>query len=242
MDYEEFCSRSYAEVLSVVIMASRNRADAEDAVQEGYTDAFRCWDQVAGCESPEAWVKKAAMRRLWKIMASKRRQGRLQMEVAVAPASTPEQTTEAYEVLGALATLPDKVRIAVVMCRVLGWPQQEIADMCGVPRATIANRILRGCLMLRQALRMDGQVPGDHEPLVAAPGCTHQYLAIPGGDPLGAILMRTQRWVRAGIEAESAADNRPQTDSGTLPTAPTAIGPGPQRRGLRPRLLKRRPR
>ena len=48
------------------------------------------------------------------------------------------------EVLGALATLPPPVRIALVMCAVLGWTQAEVAEVLQVPRNTIANRIFRG--------------------------------------------------------------------------------------------------
>jgi RNA polymerase sigma factor (sigma-70 family) len=201
VDYETFWKRSHTAILSSLIMASGDRADAEDAAQEGYAAAARNWDQVAGCESPEAWVRTAAIRRLWRIKADRRRQYRPALAVTVPPASTPEETAEAREVLAALAALPAEVRMAIIMGPVLGWPQQEIAAVCGVPRATVANRILRGRAKLRHALGL-GHVPEDHEPLVTVGGQAASRRALPGDEPLDAVLTRTERWLRAGVAVE----------------------------------------
>jgi RNA polymerase sigma-70 factor (ECF subfamily) len=202
-DYEQFYARTYARVLSSVIMASGDRINAEDAVQDAYAKALRKWDDVGGYDAPEAWVTKVAVRQLWKNTRPQRRE-RLWLEVTVPPMSTPQESAEAREVLSALATLPLNVRAALVLCRVLGWPQQEIAEMFGVPRATIANRILRGQAMLTKLLGMAAPAQGAREPLVPAPRPVAQW-AIPEEDPLNAALARTLRWLHAGIEAEPRA-------------------------------------
>jgi len=74
--------------------------------------------------------------------------------------------------------------------------------MSGVPRATIANRIMRGRATLLQMLGMAKPAPGARDPLLPGPRRVPQYLAVQDGDPLAAMLTRTYRWLCASIEAE----------------------------------------
>jgi RNA polymerase sigma factor (sigma-70 family) len=198
--FDEFYARTFAKVLSVAIMASGSQAEAEDAVQDGYLAALRRWDEVGGYEKPEAWVLKVAMRRLWRSRRAHRRKDQ-QLELTVPPQATPDETASAREVLGALASLPADVRIAIVACAVLGWTQAELAEVLDVPRNTIANRIYRGRAMLRLQLGLAGQLPGERDALVAAPRLAAHFV-VPDEDPMDAMLVRAERWLRAGIEAE----------------------------------------
>jgi RNA polymerase sigma-70 factor (ECF subfamily) len=197
--FAEFYQRTFAQVLSTTIMASGHRADAEDAVQEAYIIALRRWALVGGHEAPEAWVLKVALRRLWRSQRRRRHAERL--AVTVPPDATPEETAYAREVLGALATLPPPVRIAMVMCAVLGWTQAEVAQVLQVPRNTIANRIFRGRAKLAAQLGMTGQVTGVRDPLVPSQGPVARFAALEE-DPVGESLARAESWLRAGIEAE----------------------------------------
>ena len=127
--------------------------------------------------------------------------------MAVPPDATPEETAYAREVLGALATLPPPVRIAMVMCAVLGWTQAEVAEVLGVPRNTIANRIFRGRAKLAAQLGLTGQVTGVRDPLVPSQGPVARF-AVLAEDPVGESLIRAESWLRAGIEAEPEAAGR----------------------------------
>lgn len=201
-DYEEFYVRTYSKVLSAVIMATGDRGDSEDAVQESYFKAFSRWETISEYDVPEAWVTKVAIRQFWKSARPRRRAAQTSLEVTVPPMSTPEQAAEASEVLGALASLPKDIRISIVLCCALGWPQQDVADTFGVPRATIANRIMRGRVALLQMLGLAKPAPGAREPLLPGPRPVPQYLAVQDADPLTAALTRTYRWLCASIEAE----------------------------------------
>jgi RNA polymerase sigma factor (sigma-70 family) len=203
--FAEFYQRTFAQVLSATIMASGHRGDAEDAVQEAYIIALRRWALVGGYDAPEAWVLKVALRRLWR--SQRRRRHGEQLAVTVPPDATPEETAYAREVLGALATLPPPVRIAMVMCAVLGWTQAEVAEVLQVPRNTIANRIFRGRAKLAAQLGMTGQVTGVRDPLVPSQGPVARF-AVLEEDPVGESLARAESWLRAGIEAEPDAAGR----------------------------------
>jgi RNA polymerase sigma factor (sigma-70 family) len=203
--FAEFYQRTFAQVLSATIMASGHRGDAEDAVQEAYIIALRRWALIGGYDAPEAWVLKVALRRLWR--SQRRRRHAEQLAVTVPPDATPEETAYAREVLGALATLPPPVRVAMVMCAVLGWTQAEVAEVLQVPRNTIANRIFRGRAKLAAQLGMTGQVTGVRDPLVPSQGAVARF-AVLEEDPVGEALARAESWLRAGIEAEPDAAGR----------------------------------
>jgi RNA polymerase sigma factor (sigma-70 family) len=202
--FDEFYARTFNKVRSVVIMADGSRFEAEDAVQEGYLAALRRWDQVGGYEKPEAWVIKVALR--W-LRRSRRRRDDQPLELTVPPQATPDETAHAREVLGALAGLPADVRIAIVTCAVLGWTQPELAGVLGKRRNTIANRIYRGRLMLQAQLGLVGQFPGERDALVAAARVAAQF-AVPDDDPVDAMLVRAERWLRASLEAEPETAER----------------------------------
>ena len=54
---------------------------------------------------------------------------------------------------GALAALPDELRLAVVLRDVEGLEYKEIADITGVPLGTVESRIFRARQRLRPLLR-----------------------------------------------------------------------------------------
>ena len=53
----------------------------------------------------------------------------------------------------ALATLPNELRIAVILRDVSGLDYKEIADVTGAPIGTVESRIFRGRQRLRPLLR-----------------------------------------------------------------------------------------
>jgi RNA polymerase sigma factor (sigma-70 family) len=57
------------------------------------------------------------------------------------------------EVQAALRDLPDDYRAAVVLCDVVGFSYEEIAESLGVPIGTVRSRIHRGRSTLREKLR-----------------------------------------------------------------------------------------
>ncbi len=74
----------------------------------------------------------------------------------VAPAAEVEEvlasTSLSGEVQSALLALPGDFRAAVVLCDVVGFSYQEIAEQLDVPVGTVRSRIHRGRLALREAL------------------------------------------------------------------------------------------
>ena len=65
---------------------------------------------------------------------------------ALAHASLPDHVQDA------LRGLPDEYRAAIVLCDVVGFGYQEIADTLGIPVGTVRSRIHRGRAQLREVL------------------------------------------------------------------------------------------
>jgi len=208
-DFDSFAARTCPGLLAKAMMVCRHRQDAEDAVQNSYLTAFRAWDRVRDqYQSPEAWLYTVLRNEL---CAQARKKAREYVEVEMVPMSrypTPEQNAEAMAVLAALAGLPPKQRTAIVLHRLLGMPQAEIAEKLGVRRSTVAVNVRNARLTLEKVL---GLVPerreGPQDGLVSARGLSSAW-QISSTDPLDAALRATERWLREGLEDSPSAVER----------------------------------
>jgi RNA polymerase sigma-70 factor (ECF subfamily) len=55
----------------------------------------------------------------------------------------------------ALATLPERQRVAVVLAHGYGWPHAEVAALLGVSTSTVATHVARGLERLRSIMEVD---------------------------------------------------------------------------------------
>ncbi len=154
---------------------TRNRAEAEDIVQETYLKAFRNFHRFNPGTNCRAWLLRI-LRNTYLNRA--RRAGRevpeedlsawagTHAEGVGAPESgtglvgasaNPEeeflQTVLHGDVDRALATMPLAYREAVTLADLEGLSYQEVAEALGCPIGTVMSRLSRGRRFLRQALR-----------------------------------------------------------------------------------------
>lgn len=224
--FDEFYRRTFARVLAASILACGHRGDAEDGVQDAFLIAFDRWEHVSGLEAPEAWVKKVAVRQAIHAARKRKRQADEFLKVTVPPQATLEETAEAREVLAALADLPPADRVPLVACTLYDWDQNEAAKLVGVPRGTVGRRIHDARIVLRTRLGMTGKIGSARDSLVPAPHVVTRF-ANREDDQVAALLARTERWLRDGIEAEPGTAERMLAEI----LADTAGGaPPPQRR------------
>lgn len=141
---------------------TRNRADAEDLVQDTLVKAFRFADRFAAGTNLKAWLY-TILHNTWRNR--RRDAARAQVDVdserveeaAAAPGGptagdTPERillrATLDADLQAALDSLPDAFRQAVWLRDVEEFSYAEIAGMLGVPIGTVMSRISRGRRML----------------------------------------------------------------------------------------------
>jgi len=159
--YDATSSRAWGLALRVV----RNRAHAEEVLQEAYLSAWRQssrFDPTRG--RAESWfltiVHRAAVDRVRSAEASTRREQHYGNHAQTIPepdatASAVHQTFEARRVHGALDTLTELQRQAVELAYWGGYTHTEVAGLLDIPVGTAKTRIRDGLIRLRDTLGVE---------------------------------------------------------------------------------------
>jgi RNA polymerase sigma-70 factor (ECF subfamily) len=157
----EEIAREYGRFLyTVAFRLTGNPDEAEDLVQDVLLRVRRGLDSyVPG--SMEGWLSRITTNAFLDDVRRKRRRPVEAMpddpERVLAGAPSADEALERAQlpddVQNALRELPDDFRAAVVLCDVVGFTYDEIADSLGVPIGTVRSRIHRGRSMLKEKLR-----------------------------------------------------------------------------------------
>lgn len=153
----------------------RNRADAEDLLQETFLAVWRKREQFEGRGAVEGWLKKTAFRTFLNERTKRVRRDRL--DAANGPPRTPgaappadhaviESDAAAFlraRIEDALAALPDEPREAFILFRYEGLTTAQIGELAGIPAKTAETRVRRATELLAQQLsKYRRDLPGDH--------------------------------------------------------------------------------
>ena len=160
--FAELVRRHGPMVMGVCRRVLRHRQDAEDAYQAAFLVLARRAGDVARPERLAGWLHGVATRTALEARKRARSLGR-ERQVSVMPdppAPHPTEPSRPGDDLRAvldeeLARLPEKFRVAVVLCDIEGRTREEAAAQLGVPvgtlsgRLTTAHRKLAGLLVRR---------------------------------------------------------------------------------------------
>lgn len=143
------------QLFRVALRLCRDRAKAEDLVQETFLQAWRSFHRFELGTNLRAWLYKI----MFNVYYSGQRRERLQLvpaeetiaETIAYDPPTPQQLTE-EEVLTALERLPRDFQIPIVLADVEELSYREIADVMEIPIGTVMSRLHRGRKLLRTEL------------------------------------------------------------------------------------------
>ena len=152
----------------VAMSLTRNRADAEDLVQESLLRAYRAIDSFDG-RYPRAWL--LTILRNTERNRHRRRRPSLLNDPEIAEERGPATEADAVErraedrefdeaVTAALEELPENFRRVVELVDVDGLTYQEAADVLDVPLGTVMSRLHRARRRIRDVLVPAGFGPG----------------------------------------------------------------------------------
>ena len=171
----EFLEPLYATALRL----TRNRADAEDLVQDTFVKALRFADRFTAGTNLKAWLYTILLN-TWRNR--RRDSARVPVDIdsprveeaatsSDGPSAhdTPEQillrATVREDLQEALEALPDVFREAVWLRDVDEFTYAEIAEMLRIPIGTVMSRISRGRRLLFERLsRVQGQAAAEERP------------------------------------------------------------------------------
>ncbi|MFL5546071.1 MAG: sigma-70 family RNA polymerase sigma factor [Gemmatimonadales bacterium] len=159
----------YGEVLyAVAYRVARQRADAEDAVVEAFTQAWRDAARFeASRGSVAGWLTMIARSRALDIVRARNRRERIttsasarEAEGTLAMGSSPANPADSFDsterkrrVQAALQMLSPPQRQAIELAFFEGLSQSEIAQRLEEPLGTIKTRVRLGMQKLRESLR-----------------------------------------------------------------------------------------
>jgi RNA polymerase sigma-70 factor (ECF subfamily) len=135
----------------------RNRAEAEDLVQETMMQALKSFHRFRPGTNCRAWLTTI----LQHVRSNRRRASnrsplvedpddrRARLMPFVAPVS--QQLTDEH-ILGALRRIPESFQEVILLCDVEELTYREIADVLQIPIGTVMSRLHRGRALLRDAL------------------------------------------------------------------------------------------
>jgi RNA polymerase sigma factor (sigma-70 family) len=138
----------------------RNRSDAEDAFQATFLVLVRKAASVTPREMVVNWLYGVAQQTALKARATVAKQRTRERQVAEMPdppVMEQDLSGELRNVIDQeLSRLPEKYRVAIVLCDLEGETRTKAARKLGLPEGTLAGRLTRGRVMLAKRLARHG--------------------------------------------------------------------------------------
>ena len=144
----------------------RNTADAEDVAQEAMLRAYRQFERLRDRNCFRAWLVRIAFRLALDQLRSGRRRELRDMLWSQPqhqpPAATAEDLAASNEfqadLENALAELPEKLRLVLLLAAMEGHTIDEIAAMLGISTGTVKSRIFYARRQLAEKLRCHANI------------------------------------------------------------------------------------
>ncbi len=148
--FEKLVNAVSSDLYRYAFMLCRNKAMAEDLVQETYTRAWRFLDSLRDEKKAKSWLM-TTLRREYARQFERYRPPFADVELDQI-AGSDGVNPEVWEVRRGLARLPDKYREVLVLQVIGGYSGAEMAEMLELPRATVNTRLFRARQQLRKQL------------------------------------------------------------------------------------------
>jgi len=158
---------------SAALRMTRNRADAEDLVQETYLKAYRSYGSFTEGTNLRAWLYRILTNTYINNYRAAQRRPEVEdlylyKRLAGSGGSDPGRSAEDEalerftdeDVKAALEALPEAFRMAVLLADVEGFSYKEISEITEVPIGTVMSRIHRGRRALQKALHNVAEARG----------------------------------------------------------------------------------
>lgn len=132
----------------------KNRAEAEDSVQETYTRLIQNSPTFSGEEHVKAWLLRTTINICKDILKSAWNQKTVQLDSLVEPTTEHLQPPHGIEddIFDVVTKLPEKYRIPIYLFYYEGYSIREISQFLETPEATIKTHLKRGRDMLKERI------------------------------------------------------------------------------------------
>lgn len=136
----------YPSLVRLAVLLVDSTEQAEELVQEAFARAYLRWDKL---DHPEAYVRRVLVNASRDVL----RRRRIERRLSLRP-TPPDDTVHDRDYLDdALAALPGRERIALVLTYYEGLDEAATAELMGCPRGTVKSLLHRGIARLRGQIR-----------------------------------------------------------------------------------------
>lgn len=155
----EIARTCYGRLVALLAVTTREIALAEDVLEDAFERALRTWPATGIPDNPEGWLLTVARNRLRDVLGSAAARTsmpigpedrRLAVITSVDPDAIPDKRLELLFVCAHPAIDP-AIRTPLMLNTVLGIDAGRIATAFALPRATLAQRLVRAKRRIRDA-------------------------------------------------------------------------------------------
>ena len=165
--FVELCTRSSKRVFSSIYSVTRNREDAEDALQDSILRAFEHLRQFDGRSSFATWFTRIGINSALMILRKKRVRPETSMDVTAEEESwrhwqISEHSTDpekhyvvrerSRHLRRAICQLPSSLRAVIELGQMKGHSTKQIADYMGISVPATKSRLARARAALRKSM------------------------------------------------------------------------------------------
>jgi RNA polymerase sigma-70 factor (ECF subfamily) len=137
--FRHFVDRYQGRALAHARILTRNDADAADAAQDAFLDAYRGLSTFDASRPFYAWFYVLLRNRCFK--QSSRRGTRQESGVLPDVAGDPDVSPEHMDLWRAIGRLPAEDAELIVLKHIEGWTYEELSTALKVPRGTVMSRL-----------------------------------------------------------------------------------------------------
>jgi len=172
--FEQLMRKHESRMYSVAIRMCGNREDAQDCVQDAMLRIYRALDRFKGQSSFSTWVYRITMNTCLDELRRRKVRASTSLDTLLESGWSPTDETDTPErhaidaerrkaLSGAIQSLPEDMRSAIVLREMQGLSYEEISDVLSVNVGTIKSRISRGREKLRQLITSKPELFGREE-------------------------------------------------------------------------------
>ena len=148
--YRQHCGQIYA----LCLRMTANAAEAEDATQDAFIQAWRKLGSFRGDSAFSSWLHRIAVN---VVLGNMRRHKREKAQLQLAPDPTPAREEPEHSLVDlerAIAELPERARQVFVLAGVYGYSHQQVAEVLDVAEGTCKAHLHRARQMLSEKLEL----------------------------------------------------------------------------------------
>ncbi|MBQ3223177.1 MAG: sigma-70 family RNA polymerase sigma factor [Clostridia bacterium] len=172
--FEQLMRKHESRMYSVAVRMCGNREDAQDCVQDAMLRIYRALDRFKGQSSFSTWVYRITMNTCLDELRRRKVRASTSLDTLLESGWSPTDETDTPErhaieaerrkaLSGAIQSLPEDMRSAIVLREMQGLSYEEISDVLSVNVGTIKSRISRGREKLRQLITSKPELFGREE-------------------------------------------------------------------------------